>query len=954
MTAISWNGVNGDWSDAEDWSTGAVPTGADDVAISASGAYTVTISSDDLANSLTFNASDAALLENAGSLTMTGGLTVDSGFVSLNDANTIGGGVGVAGGVLAFGNANALGAGEVTLVGGELLATADEILGGSLQLTAPAAPSTIAAADGTTLDVTAPVTFVSPVGGFAATLNFGSLGQAGVVVWDAGAVNFPPPSPPLFLPTFLAINVVAGTLQAGDDGLSASIVLGGQPTTVVAGATLDAGGFALSLNYLMGAGAVTDSGAATTLTLDGANFSGAIAEPLSLVVAGAVTLSGANTYTGTTTINSGETLRLGAGGATGSIEGGAITDDGALVIDRNNAITLANAISGSGGLRQVGTGVTSINIANSYTGGTTLYAGTLAVGSTGALGTAALNFTDGELLGTANAALGNPINPTFGSPATFAAVDGATLTLSGPVSFTGANSVNIGAPGQDGDVCWSGSADGAGGGDLLNVLDGTLTPGNSDLGLLLGAIGGTTVEAGATLDWAGQAAAIANLEGVGTVTNSGAAQTLTLSGFSNFSGTISGALSVAFNGGDAALSGLEDYTGSATLEGAASVSNFGTYDLVDNANINGTSALSFMNNGLFEKTGAGGVSDVTSDFVNNGTLNVLSGSVTFSGGFTNRGVIDGLVRNESGSITISAPVPADFNGDALSDILWRSANGDTEITDSNGSGGFSAPDNLGVVSTGYQVAGIADFNGDGEADILWRNSSTGGVELWDSNGFGSFTPDNLGVVNTGWQIEGTGDFNGVGQSGILWRNSSTGAVELWNSNGSGGFNYDNLGVVNPSWQIEGTGDFTGNSEDGILWRNSSTGAVELWNSNGSGGFNYASYAPVNSSWQIQGTGDFTGNGEDGILWQNSSTGDVELWNPNGSGGFNHDSLGPANAGLQVEGTGDFTGNGEDSILWQNPSTADIQLWIPNGSGVFTPQDLGVVMPNSFKIQSAWG
>jgi hypothetical protein len=126
MTAINWNNpTNGDWSVAANWSTNTVPGFADAVTISASGPYIVTISSTDLANTLTFSASQAALLENAGQLIMTGALTVNSGFVSLNEANTIGN-VALAGGVLAFGNGAALGAGTVALSGGELLGTANE------------------------------------------------------------------------------------------------------------------------------------------------------------------------------------------------------------------------------------------------------------------------------------------------------------------------------------------------------------------------------------------------------------------------------------------------------------------------------------------------------------------------------------------------------------------------------------------------------------------------------------------------------------------------------------------------------------------------------------------------------------------------------------------------------------------------------------------------------------
>ena len=129
MTAITWkNPVNGNWNVAANWSTGAVPTSADDVTIAAPGSYTVTISSNrviippldgllltalqlgsaDEANSLTFDAEEAALEENAGALVVEGALTVNAGLVSLNEANTIGS-VMLTGGVLAFGAADALG-----------------------------------------------------------------------------------------------------------------------------------------------------------------------------------------------------------------------------------------------------------------------------------------------------------------------------------------------------------------------------------------------------------------------------------------------------------------------------------------------------------------------------------------------------------------------------------------------------------------------------------------------------------------------------------------------------------------------------------------------------------------------------------------------------------------------------------------------------------------------------
>jgi autotransporter-associated beta strand protein len=370
--------------------------------------------------------------------------------------NTIGN-VALKNGTLAFGNGGALGTGTVTQSGGVLLATANETLGNVLSFSGA---STSAAADGTTLTETGFMNISAN-----STLNFGSPGHDGVIIWKPGGDNVTTP---------FTFNVVAGTLKAGSSLLALATHFGAQPTTVAAGATLDLGGFDLSLTNLVGGGAVVDSGAAATLTLAGASFSGTISGALSLVANGDVFLSGPNTYTGTTTISSGSDVQLGTGGATGSISGGAIVDGGTLKIARDNAVTLANAISGSGNLQQLGSGVTSINTANTYTGGTTILAGTLAIGNGGALGGGTVGLNFGELLAIANETLTNALSLS-GTP-TIAAAHGKTLTETGFTSFSANSTLNFGAVGQDGVIIWNQGTASINAPVTLNVVAGTLKP----------------------------------------------------------------------------------------------------------------------------------------------------------------------------------------------------------------------------------------------------------------------------------------------------------------------------------------------------------------------------------------------------------------------------------------------------------------------------------------------
>ncbi|WP_407866395.1 autotransporter outer membrane beta-barrel domain-containing protein [Phyllobacterium phragmitis] len=75
--------------------------------------------------------------------------------------------------------------------------------------------------------------------------------------------------------------------------------------------------------------------------------------------AGTLILTGENSYTGGTAISEG-TLQLGEGGTSGSVEG-AITNDGTLAFNRSDDVIFKNAVTGTGGFDQMGTGKTVLD-----------------------------------------------------------------------------------------------------------------------------------------------------------------------------------------------------------------------------------------------------------------------------------------------------------------------------------------------------------------------------------------------------------------------------------------------------------------------------------------------------------------------------------------------------------------------------------------------------------------
>lgn len=102
--------------------------------------------------------------------------------------------------------------------------------------------------------------------------------------------------------------------------------------------------------------------------------------------AGTLILSSTNNYS-TTTISAG-TLQIGAGGSTGTLGSDTVTNNAALVFNRNNAMTVGNVINGSGSLTQAGTSSINLTASNGYTGLTTVNSGsTLIVSHLNALGT---------------------------------------------------------------------------------------------------------------------------------------------------------------------------------------------------------------------------------------------------------------------------------------------------------------------------------------------------------------------------------------------------------------------------------------------------------------------------------------------------------------------------------------------------------------------------------------
>ncbi|MEN9667559.1 MAG: hypothetical protein RLZZ326_3922 [Planctomycetota bacterium] len=167
---------------------------------------------------------------------------------------------------------------------------------------------------------------------------------------------------------------------------SGSAILGSQSASGIGGLTVRGSGTAaVSGGTWANSGDLVVGGAGTgVLTMTG----------------GLVSVSGSLSRgsLGTIHLNSGGTLQIGSGNTSGVLLGGtgALTNNGTLIFNRSDASTYSGVLSGSGAVVKQGAGQLTLSGTNTYTGGTTLTAGTLALGS---LANSAVTVGNGGTLG---------------------------------------------------------------------------------------------------------------------------------------------------------------------------------------------------------------------------------------------------------------------------------------------------------------------------------------------------------------------------------------------------------------------------------------------------------------------------------------------------------------------------------------------------------------------------
>lgn len=344
---------------------------------------------------------------------------------------------------------------------------------------------------------------------------------------------------------------------------------------------------------------------------------------------GTLVLTGANTYSGGTDVLQGS-LELGNGGTIDTVGGVSVDANGpdkaTFAVNKTGTFTFGGVISGAGQFAQKGTGETVLNQANTYSGGTSITAGTLSVSAENNLGDVSGQVT----------------------------IDGGTLKYSQGFSSTraialGAGNGTIETDDTANDTTVNSAVSGTGGltksgaGTLVLAKDNTYA-------------GGTTI-AGGTLQL-GNGGTSGKIQGnVDTGADASNKGTLVFNMSDNpiFSGTISGFGDVEQSGSDTlTLKGTNTYSGGTTI-------NSGTLAVSADANMGNKSGSLTIKNGTLQNTAQFTMSrdvvldDAAATFQNDADL-TLAGKMTGTTDWTKDGSGKLIINGDASAATGIASV----------------------------------------------------------------------------------------------------------------------------------------------------------------------------------------------------------------------------------------------------------------------------------------------------------
>ena len=498
-----------------------------------------------------------------------------------------------------------------------------------------------------------------------------------------------------------------------------------------------------------------------------------------------VNVTAATTFAGATVDNGQVTITASGAGTL------ALSANSAFNIAAGKGLNIATALGGNYSLTKSGNGILTLSSSNTYTGGTTLTAGTLGIGHNNALGSGTLTLNGGTLSASGGArSIAN--NLTLSANSTIAGSDNLTvtgtftntanrtltinnsgLTTLGNISLSNSNTARTLTIAGTGNTTVSGviANGGTGAGNLTKSGNGTLTLTGTNT------YTGTTTISGGTLQ-IGAGGTTGSIAGTSIVNN--AALAFDRSNDLTYAGVVSGTGSVTKAGnGTLTLTGANTYTGTTTISG-------GTLQIGSGGTTGSVASTSIVNNAalVFNRSNA-----VTYSGVISGTGSVIkagSGTLTLSGSNTYTGdtAIQAGILQTTGSNRIADGSNLNIGAAGTFQFDWG---GNSETVGAlSGSGTLSLRGSTFTTSTSADTffsGTITDSYG------VFRKAGTGNLTLTGNNTYTGIT-----YIDGGTLIAASSNALGGSTSGNVIANNATLALQ------------GDITLTEGSFSVQGTGD----------------------------------------------------------------------------------------------------------------------------------------------------
>ncbi|MDA8801497.1 autotransporter-associated beta strand repeat-containing protein, partial [Candidatus Pelagibacter bacterium] len=547
------------------------------------------------------------------------------------------------------------------------------------------------------------------------------------------------------------------------------------------------------VNTTSGTDIVIDVSNGNTLTIS-ASIGGA--GSIDKVGEGNLILNQSNVYTGTTTISDG-TLQLNASGTLSDSTSVNVASNGTFDINLTNTIAsiegsgtidietgatltagdandkeFSGVIQGAGNFSKSGSGTLTLSGTNTYTGSTTINAGTISVASSANLGATPgsadadnIIFNGGTLNTTADFTLGANKGITMTGAGTIDIDAGTTLTYAGSITDSGTLT-----KAGTGTLSLSGSSDNSGG---ILVSAGKIEIGNN-ASLGTGTItlnGGTLSSDSTTARTLDEAIAISSSSILGDATNTGK---ITLSGNSTFSGTntltansdieLSGSVDL----GSATQTFSVDSGKIATLSGAISsgaISKSGDGTLIISAN-NDYASGTTVSAGTLRVSGSGDLGTGSLTIGASGTLDLRNtlavASLEISGAGSGNRITNGDADGTTANLTVSgtSTLNGAVNTDGTQTYSGTTTLGsDVSLTGSTVSlAAISGGTNALAISGNLDLSGAASslttLSVSGTSDIGADVTTTGSQTYTGATTFSASSTLTGSTVNFGSTVDG--------------------------------------------------------------------------------------------------------------------------------------------------------------------------------------------------------